>query len=50
MLSIVQSDKELAGTQMPWETRLILSISVNILFENLIQDQRYLKTSKGGFA
>lgn len=50
MLSIVQSNKELAGIQMPWETRLILSISVNILFENLSQDQRYLKTSKGGFA
>lgn len=36
----------MAGIQVPQETRLILSLSVNILFENLSQDQRYLKTSK----
>lgn len=50
MWPIVLSDKELAGIQILQETRLILSESVNILFENLSQEQKFLKTSKGGFA
>lgn len=50
MLPFVSSDKELARIQIPQETRLILSISVNILFQNPSQDQKYLKTSKEGFA
>lgn len=51
MLPIVSSDKELARIRIPQETRLIVSISVNILFQNPSQeDQNYLKTSKEGFA
>jgi hypothetical protein len=49
MLPIVSNDKELERIQIPPETRLMLNISVNILFEILSQDQRYLETSKGDF-